>query len=250
MTELQTHQSQNQLLDVKNLSITIDREEILRGVSFSVEKGEALVVIGPNGAGKTMLFRALLGLVPYQGTVTWQEGIQIGYVPQKFFIDRSLPMTVREFFLLKSKSFWRPAREFTLHLGHELSLVGLPEDILDKPVSEVSGGEFQRILISWAMLNHPDVLLCDEPTAGIDIGGEQTVHEILRRLQEERGTTVILISHDLNVVYQYADNVLCLNKRMICHGKPQEVLNPEELAKMYGGGTFYLHPKNTEHKGN
>lgn len=234
-------QNQNHLLDVENLSITIDREEILRNVSFSVESGEALVVIGPNGAGKTMLFRALLGLVPHQGTIAWQKGVKIGYVPQKFLVDQSLPLTVREFFLLKSEKFWHPAHEFMLHLSHELSLVGLPDAILQKPVSEVSGGEFQRILISWAMLNHPDVLLCDEPTAGIDAEGEQTVHQILARLQEERGTTIILISHDLNVVYQYATNVLCINKKMICHGAPQKVLNPEELAKMYGGGTFYHH---------
>ncbi len=230
------------LLDVQNLSITIDREEILRGVSFSVEKGEALVVIGPNGAGKTMLFRALLGLVPYQGNIAWQTGIRIGYVPQKFLVDRSLPMTVREFFLLKSKKFWQPGREFLAHIDHELSIVGLRDSVLQKPVSELSGGEFQRVLIAWAMLNHPDVLLCDEPTAGIDVEGEQTVHQILHRLQEERGTTILLISHDLNVVYQYATNVLCINKKMICHGAPQEVLNPQELANLYGGGTFYHHP--------
>lgn len=233
---------QNHLLDVENLSITIDREEILRDVSFSVEKGEALVVIGPNGAGKTMLFRALLGLVPYQGKIAWRENISIGYVPQKFFIDRTLPMTVREFFLLKSKKFWQPGSEFLAHISHELSIVGLHDAILQKTVSELSGGEFQRVLISWAMLNHPDVLLCDEPTAGIDAEGEQAVHHILARLQKERGTTIILISHDLNVVYQYATNVLCLNKKMICHGAPQDVLSPQELAKIYGGGTFYHHP--------
>src|SRR3989344_215480 len=237
-------QDQNRLLDVQNLSISIDREEILHGVSFSVEKGEALVVIGPNGAGKTMLFRALLGLIPHQGTITWQKGVKIGYVPQRFLTDRSLPMTVQEFFLLKSKKFWQPGSEFLAHISHELSIVGLHDAILQKSVSELSGGEFQRMLIAWAMLNHPDVLLCDEPTAGIDVEGEQTVHNILYRLQEERGTTVILISHDLNVVYQYATNVLCLNKKMICHGAPQEALNPQELAKIYGGGTFYHHPKN------
>lgn len=243
----QPEQYQNHLLDVENLSITIDHEEILRDVSFSVESGEALVIIGPNGAGKTMLFRALLGLVSYQGKIAWREGVSIGYVPQKFFIDRSLPMTVREFFLLKSKKFWQPGSEFLAHISHELSIVGLHDAILRKTVSELSGGEFQRMLISWAMLNHPDVLLCDEPTAGIDAEGEETVHYILSRLQEERGTTILLISHDLNVVYQYATNVLCLNKKMICHGAPQKVLNPEELAKIYGGGTFYNHPKNVAH---
>lgn len=229
------------LLSVTHLSVTIDQERILDDVTFSVGKGEALVVIGPNGAGKTMLFRALLGLVPYAGIVAWRPGIHIGYVPQRFVVDRSMPLTVQEFFLLKSGRFWSPDHTFLTHLHHELSLVGLPDSIVRKPISEVSGGEFQRILISWAMLNHPDVLFCDEPTAGIDKEGEETVYQILRRLQEERGTTILLISHDLNVVYRYADNVLCLNRRVICHGVPHKVLNPGELSRIYGGGVFYPH---------
>ena len=234
-------QDQNRLLDVQNLSITIDREEILHGVSFSVKKGEALVVIGPNGAGKTMLFRALLGLVPYQGAIAWQEGVRIGYVPQKFLVDRSLPLTVQEFFLLKSKKFWHPAQEFMLYLRDEFWGGGLPDAILQKPVSEVSGGEFQRILISWAMLNHPEVLLFDEPTAGIDIGFEETIYTLIHRLRQERGTTILLISHDLDIVYRYAEQVLCINKRMLCHGRPNMVLRPQELAKLYGEGGFYQH---------
>ena len=92
------------------------------------------------------------------------------------------------------------------------------------------------------MLNHPDVLLFDEPTAGIDIGAEETIYTILHKLQKERGTTILLISHDLNIVYRYADNVLCVNKAMICHGKPEDVLNPKELSHIYGEGGFYHHP--------
>lgn len=229
------------LLEVKNLSVVLDSEEILRDISFDVKNGEALVVIGPNGAGKTVLFRALLGLLPYRGDIRWQDGIRIGYVPQKFFVDRSVPITVREFFLLKSPRFWFPSEKFIDHLQHELRLVGLSSDILSKAVSELSTGQFQRILISWAMLDHPDVLLFDEPTAGIDVGAEETIYNLIHRLQDERGTTILLISHDLNVIYRYAENVLCLNKRMICHGPPREVLSPQELAKVYGEGGFYHH---------
>ena len=134
-----------------------------------------------------------------------------------------------------------PDRVFLAHLQHELSLVGLGKEILAKPLSELSGGQMQRILISWAMLNHPDILLFDEPTAGIDIGAEETIYTVLHKLQNDRGTTIILISHDLNVVYRYADNVLCINKAMICHGKPENVLNPEDLAHIYGEGGFYHH---------
>lgn len=231
----------NNILEVHNLSITLDQEEILRDISFSVKKGEALAVIGPNGAGKTMLFRALLGLVPYVGEVNWQKGVRIGYVPQKLAIEKSLPFTVKEFFLLKAKHFWFPPREFTAHLQHELSLVGLPNSILDAQLGDLSGGQLQRVLISWALVSHPDVLLFDEPTAGIDIGAEETIYNIIHRLQDERGTTVLLISHDLNVVYRYAQNVLCINKKMICHGHPQEVLKTEDLSRIYGEGGYYHH---------
>ena len=229
------------ILDVKNLSVTLDKEEILRDISFSVSPGEALVVIGPNGAGKTVLFRALLGLLPFKGTVRWQEGVKIGYVPQKFAIDRTLPITVREFFRLKSERFWFPPKDFTGHLAHELSLVGLSDSTLAKPMGDLSGGQLQRILISWAMLNHPDVLLFDEPTAGIDVGAEETIYNIMRKLQTERGTTILLISHDLSIVYKYSQNVLCINKKMICHGNPREVLSPQDLAKTYGEGMYYHH---------
>ncbi len=233
----------NTILNVDNLSIRLDHETILNGISFDVKQGEALAIIGPNGAGKTVLFRALLGLVAYRGTIEWKKGVRIGYVPQKFFVDKSFPITVREFFLLKSRGFWMPKPAFLSHLEHELSLVGLAKDILIKPVNELSGGQLQRILISWAMLNHPDVLLFDEPTAGIDVGAEETIYTILHKLQNDRGTTVLLISHDLNIVYRYADKVLCVNKTMICHGKPKDILNPEELVRIYGEGGFYHHPQ-------
>lgn len=229
------------ILEVKNLSVSFDSEEVLRHISFSVEEGEVLAVIGPNGAGKTVLFRALLGLVPHQGEIDWRAKVRIGYVPQKLALDRSTPVTVKEFFLLKSPRFWFPAADFLAHLLHELELVGLPESVLSRPVAELSGGQFQRLLISWAMLDHPSVLLFDEPTAGIDIGAEETIYNVIHRMQDERGTTILLISHDLNVVYRYAQNVLCINKEMICHGRPQDVLSPQELSRIYGEGGFYHH---------
>ncbi|MDO8600062.1 MAG: metal ABC transporter ATP-binding protein [bacterium] len=229
------------VLEVKNLSVAFEREAVLRGISFSVKRKEALAIIGPNGAGKTVLFRALLGLVPYEGTIAWADNIRIGYVPQKFMVDRGAPLTVKEFFLLQTEHFWMPQKEFLFHLEHELRLVGLDPIILEKPVGELSGGQLQRLLVSWAMLRHPDVLLFDEPTAGIDVGFEETVYQLIHRVQDERGTAVLLISHDLNFVYRYAQKVLCVNKDMVCHGSPQEVLKPEELARLFGSGKLYLH---------
>lgn len=231
------------ILDVADLSVTIENEALLNNISFTLARGQALAVIGPNGAGKTTLFRALLGLVPYRGTITWHNGRNIGYVPQRLSLEQNLPLSVREFLLLKAQRFWFPDREFITHLQHELSLVGLSQAFLQKSIGTLSGGQFQRVLIAWAMLNHPDVLLFDEPTAGIDIGFEETIYTVMHRLQKERGTTILLISHDLDVVWRHADQVLCLNKTMVCYGKPDDVLHEKALGKLYGEVAVYRHTK-------
>jgi zinc transport system ATP-binding protein len=235
------------ILTVKDVSLTLDHVQILRNVSFSVRQGEAVAVIGPNGAGKTVLFRALLGLLPCSGSVAWRPGTKIGYVPQRFSIERSAPITVIEFFLLQSPNFWRPTAAFISHLDHELTLVGLDRSVLRKNLGELSGGETQRLLIAWAMLPHPDVLLLDEPTAGVDAGFEDTIYALLHRVQIERGTALLLISHDLSVVYHYAQQVLCLNKSVVCQGPPVEALNPAALATLYGEPGFYRHQHDPEH---
>jgi zinc transport system ATP-binding protein len=229
------------VLTVSSLSVVLDGLQVLSDISFAVKQGEALAVIGPNGAGKTVLFRALLGLLPHTGTVSWRQGARIGYVPQRFSVDRSAPITVMEFFLLQSPGFWRPSAEFVDHLDHELKLVGLERSMLKKNLGELSGGQTQRLLIAWAMLRHPGVLLLDEPTAGVDAGFEDTIYSLLHRMQAERGTSILLISHDLSVVYRYAHHVLCLNTKVVCQGSPREALNPAALAALYGESGYYRH---------
>ncbi len=204
-------------------------------------------MIGPNGAGKTVLFRALLGLLPHTGTVSWRPGAKIRYVPQRFSVDRSAPITVLEFFLLQSPSFWRPRAEFISHLDHELTLVGLDRSVLQKNLGDLSGGQTQRLLIAWAMLQHPEVLLLDEPTAGVDAGFEDNVYSLIHRVQTERGTTILLISHDLSVVYRYAQHVLCLNTGVVCQGSPVDALTPEALGVLYGDGGYYRHDPHGRH---
>lgn len=113
--------------------------------------------------------------------------------------------------------------------------------MLQKGLGELSGGETQRLLIAWALLGHPDVLLLDEPTAGVDVGFEDTIYALLHRLQIDRGTALLLISHDLSVIYRYAQHVVCLNKSVVCQGRPVDALNPAALTALYGESGYYRH---------
>ena len=232
------------ILEVKNLHAHAGDAPLLTEVSFSVGRGETVLVIGPNGAGKTTLFRALIGAVPFKGEVVWTRGTKIGYVPQKIDLERDLPITVEEFFKLKTGGKETVDQKT---IREALLAVRLPDAYAKKSISILSSGEFQRVLIAWAIVGHPDVLLFDEPTASIDIAGQETIYELLHELQDAHGLTLILISHDLSIVYRYATQVLCLNRRQICYGAPREVLTPKELASLYGEGRTFYHHLHGEH---
>ncbi|MBI5079591.1 metal ABC transporter ATP-binding protein [Candidatus Wolfebacteria bacterium] len=229
------------ILEVKDLSVSFDKQEVLENISFSVNEGDVLAIIGPNGAGKTVLFRALMELIPFDGEVKWREDARIGYVPQKLFEKAELPLTVKEFFILKSKNLFFKDAQLIESIPHELESVGLKPDILDQQLANLSRGQFQRVLIAWAILKHPNVLLFDEPTAGIDLAGEDTVYNLLYKLKKERGMTIIIISHDLNIIYRYADNVLCINKNQLCFGEPKQALTGEQIERLYGESAFHHH---------
>ena len=207
--------NQETILTVENLGVRFGEHEVLKDLNFFVQKGDILAIVGPNGSGKSVLFRALMNLVPFSGKMKWTERLKINYVPQKFFVDAELPLSVGEFMEFKTKSRSK--------IIETLKSVGLTEHhdehhiihhILNRRLGWLSGGQMQRVLIAWSILDNPDVLLFDEPTSGIDVGGEETIYNLLRKIKEERSLTIILISHDLNIVYKYANNVICLNKKM------------------------------------
>lgn len=225
------------LLRVKNLSVSLDSQKLLDNLNFNLKKGEVLAVIGPNGAGKTVLVKTLLGMFPYKGEISWSKEATIGYVPQKIEADRHLPLNLKN--LLAAKASVLRLKNFSMKkLAEE---VGLNEAALNTPIGHLSGGQFQRALIAFALLGNPTVLILDEPTASIDKPGEEKMYELVRRLRDAHSLTVILVSHELSVVYNYATQVLCLNVHGICFGEPEKVLNPETLEQVYGEHKYFHH---------
>lgn len=225
----------NEILKVKNLYVTLDGEEIIKDLSFEVREREVLIILGPNGAGKTTLLRSLVGLLPYKGEIHWATK-NISYLPPQELLQRRVlpPLSIEEFFKFKHVS--------SKQILEILDSVGLDSSVLKKRFGTLSTGQFQRIIIAWALVDEPSVLLFDEPTAGIDIGGQETIYSLLHKFWSEEKLTILLVTHDLNIVWEYANNVLCLNKKILCYGKPREVLTPEELEEIYGAGIkFYKH---------
>lgn len=218
------------ILSVRNLSVSFGTDDIFKNLDFEVKRGETAAIIGPNGAGKTVLFKALIESISSKGEIIWAPDTRIGYVPQRLDLERTLSITLGDFLALKtsilhlSKHFVRDAAQ----------MVHLPPSRLKNPLAHLSGGELQRALIAFALIGSPDVLLFDEPTAGVDLPGEEQIYQTLHHLQDERRITLIFISHDLNLVYRYADKVICMNRAMFCFGSPQETLTPTILDKLYG----------------
>ena len=222
------------VLQVGDLEVVFEGRAVLSDLSFSVARGEVLTILGPNGAGKTVLLRSLLGIVPYRGSIWWAPSLRIGYVPQRLPYIRTMPLSVADFFELKAGPEVDPS--------DMLRTVGLSPELAGRLVGDLSSGQFQRVLIAWALAGDPHLLLFDEPTAGVDVRGTETVYALLSRLYHERNLTMLVVTHDLAVVHRLSSTVLCLNRTPVCHGPPLSVLTPENLQRLYGTEVrFYEH---------
>ncbi len=200
------------ILKVSGLRVKFGGHTILDGINFDVKRDETLAIVGPNGAGKTVLFRCILDLIPFEGKVEWAADAKIGYVPQKLSVPGDIPLTVREFLKLK-ESDDKKIGEIMSKVGFRAKAEHIHHDIrvLTTRLGKLSGGEMQRVLMAYALLKDPNVLLLDEPTAGVDIAGEKTFYALFKDLKENVDLTIIFISHDKEVVEGYADNVIRLN---------------------------------------
>jgi len=228
------------VLEVEGLGVSFGRRRVLEDVSFVVPEGGTLALIGPNGSGKTVLLKALIGAVRHEGRIRWAPGTRIGYVPQKLDIERDLPLTGFDFLRAKAAVSHAPESD----VRGALELVALTPDVAAQPIGTVSGGQFQRLLLAFALMGRPTVLLFDEPTAGVDEPGEGGLYAMIHRLQKAERLTLLLISHELALVYQHADTVLCLSAshRTAFIGAPEDVLTPERLREAYRAPLkFHVH---------
>jgi zinc transport system ATP-binding protein len=226
------------ILEVDGLSLTFGATAVFKDLRFRIVRGTSLAIIGPNGAGKTVLFRALIGALPFQGSIRWAPGIRFGYVPQKLDLVRDVPITGGDF--LRAKAAVGDIAEESM--ADALLSVGLSMRAAAQPIGSLSGGQFQRLLVAFALMGEPDVLMLDEPTAGVDESGQERLNELVHRLQRDRGLTVLMISHDLSVVHRHATSVLCLGPHRACFGPPRLILTPEMLHEVYGSEVaFHVH---------
>jgi ABC-type Mn2+/Zn2+ transport system ATPase subunit len=228
---------------VENLSVKYGEHAVVDNVSFSIEQGKIAAIVGPNGSGKTTLMKAILGLVPSRGEIIvlgqhlHDVRSRVGYVPQRFTFDRDFPITVEEFLNLARSSKCASSRITTV-----VKEVGLTPLILHKHLGNLSGGQLQRILIAQAILHDPAILFLDEPATGIDVVGETAIHDVIEHLNKEHGTTVLMVSHDIAMISSLVDQVLCLNKKLLCSGPPKKALTQKSLGDLFGSHhSFYEH---------
>jgi ABC-type Mn2+/Zn2+ transport system ATPase subunit len=235
------------ILSVENLTVYLDSAAIVDSVSLTVDEGDVVAIIGPNGAGKTTLLRALLGLLPARsGTVRifgrpleelGSERDRLGYVPQSMELDRTIPITVGEFMAIGT-----PRRYYSRQAAERALAEVDAARLFERQVGRLSGGELQRVLIAVNLLRNPRILFLDEPSTGIDLEGERLFYDILVNLRASRGMAVLMVSHDISVVYRYASRVLCIDRRLLCQGAPSEVLNDQTLERLYGhSASVYEH---------
>lgn len=234
------------LIGVRGIVLRQDGRSILQDIDLDINAGEIVTVIGPNGAGKTTLVRTLLGLQkPDEGDVWRKDGLVVGYAPQRFDIDRSIPMTVARFVAMG-----RPAATGE-DIAKALNEVGANK-LDERQLAELSGGELQRVILARALVRQPHLLILDEPVRGVDYAGEAEFYTLISHLRTAHGLGVLLVSHDLHVVMAQSDRVICLNRHICCSGVPQSVAQHPEYARLFGPQAarafgLYLHQHDHRH---
>ena len=218
--------NQNILVKLKQASFRINNKWLVKGVSLQIEKGRIVTLIGPNGSGKSTTAKIALGIYKKIDGEVEKYTNKVGYVPQKISIDWTLPLRVRDFIVL-TENLKEEA------INDALSLTGVIH-LKDKNLGDLSGGEFQRVLIARAISKKPELLVLDEPVQGVDFTGEIALYKLIKKISDELKCGILLISHDLHTVMSATDHVVCLNGHVCCSGSPIEVAKNNEYKALFG----------------
>jgi len=233
------------LLQASDISVRHGATTVLEGVNLDLTAGEIVTIVGPNGSGKSTLLRVLIGaLKPNKGKVTRAKGLQIGYVPQKLHIDPTMPLTVRRFLNL-------PASVGDDAAQAALDAAGVT-DLGKRQMTDLSGGQFQRVMLARAILGKPDVLMLDEATQGLDQPGSASFYRQIEEVRRKMGCAVLMVSHELHVVMSASDRIICLNGHVCCEGTPEVVSAAPAYRELFGTGTggalaLYRHDHDHHH---
>ncbi|MFG1497302.1 zinc ABC transporter ATP-binding protein ZnuC [Saccharospirillum sp. HFRX-1] len=238
-------QPSSRLIEGRQLGVRLGGKSIISGVDIRIDAGKIVTLIGPNGAGKSTLIKALLGVHKItDGEFYSKANLSIGYMPQRVPIDDSLPLAVHRLMTLTH----RASRD---QVSEALALTEVAH-LIDRPVQQLSGGEFQRVMLARALLKQPDLLVLDEPVQGVDFSGEVALYKLIQRLRDERGYAVLMVSHDLHLVMAATDEVLCLNGHLCCSGTPESITQEPTFTSLFGPHqadalAFYSHHHDHEH---
>ena len=217
----------NALISAKNINVIKTGKNILKDVSIDINKNDFITIIGPNGAGKSMLLKCLMGFYkPNSGIIKTKPNLKFGYMPQNLDIIKTIPMKAKSFITVKKKYD-------KISLKKVISETQI-ENILDKQLSVLSGGEMQRVLLARSLLNNPEVLILDEPAQNLDVSGQMHFYKLLQIIYSKRGLSILMVSHDLHLVMVSTKQVICLSNHICCCGKPQQITKDPEFLSMFG----------------
>ena len=231
-------------IKIKDLGVSFGEQQVLENINLHIHCGQISAVIGRNGAGKSTLVKAILDEVPHTGEILFKnkmdntiQGLRIGYVPQTVNIDRTTPLSVYDMFQSFTGKLPILVKTKNEHEHVKAALAEFDVDgLIDQPVGTLSGGQLQRVLLAMAVHDTPNLLLLDEPVSGIDKNGMDDFYEKMQHLKETHDLAIILVSHDLDYVYKYADNVILIDKTVTAAGKPKQVFESEAFKRVFGKG--------------
>ncbi len=232
------------IASLEDIGLKIGGQQLIDKISLKLNKGEITTLIGPNGGGKTSIARILLGVLkPTCGVIKKNSAIKIGYMPQKITIEKTIPLTVKDFLTLSAKKIIFD--DNVRNLATRLKL----DNILTKQIHDLSGGQMQKVLFLRSIINKPDLLVLDEPTQYMDIAATEEFYQIIDEIRKAQNCAILLISHDLHMVMQKTDFVFCVNRHICCHGAPEDINQHPEYLSLFGKrSTIAVYQHHHDHK--